>query len=209
MKHIGETIKQRREELGLSQEQLAERLGYKSRSSINKIELGKTDITQSKIVEFANALNTTPAYLMELDTSETTSSLNSKKGFNIPVLGTCPCGIPIEAIEDIIDYEEISHEMAKKGEYFGLIAEGDSMSPRILDGDVIIVRKTSIVDSGKVAIVKVNGNEATCKKVLIDRTGITLVPFNPMHNPISYTKEEVKNLPITICGQVEEVRGKL
>jgi transcriptional regulator with XRE-family HTH domain len=61
---IGDRIKARRELLGISQEELAKKLGYKSRSSINKIELGKNDITQHKVVSFAKALETTPAYLM-------------------------------------------------------------------------------------------------------------------------------------------------
>lgn len=67
MSHIGIKIKQRREELGMSQEELALKLGYKSRSSINKIELGKADVSQSKILSFAKALNTSAAYLMDFD----------------------------------------------------------------------------------------------------------------------------------------------
>lgn len=73
--NLGSRIKKKREELNLSQEDLAKRLGYKSRSTINKIELGKNDITQHKIVAFAEALNTTPAYLMGW-TSEATTKKN-------------------------------------------------------------------------------------------------------------------------------------
>lgn len=97
----------------------------------------------------------------------------------IPVLGSVIAGIPIEAIEDIIDWEEIPEEMSKRGECFALMIKGDSMTPSIQEGDVVIVRKQSDVDSGDIAIVLVNGFEATCKQVMKSSDGITLISFNP------------------------------
>ncbi len=130
------------------------------------------------------------------------------QGVKIPVLGNVAAGIPIEAIEDIIDYEEISEDMASRGEFFGLKIKGSSMEPRIKEGDVVIVRQQPDIESGDVAIVLVNGDSATCKKVVINEGGITLIPFNPTYEPQFYSAEQVVNLPVRIIGKVVELRGK-
>lgn len=131
------------------------------------------------------------------------------KGIQVPVLGTVPAGIPLEAITEILDYEEISPALAASGEYFALRIKGDSMAPRICEGDVVIVKKESTVDSGDIAIVLVNGNEATCKEVQVSPSGITLVGWNvASFTPKFYTNEDVENIPIRIIGRVVEVRIK-
>lgn len=217
MEVLNERIKRLREEKGLSQEDLAKILGYKSRSMINKIEKGINDINQSKIKAFAVALGVSPSYLLGYDDIEERlpspmdeqERLNKKKGVKIAVLGKVAAGIPIEAIEDILDYEEITEEMARTGEFFALQIKGDSMSPRILDGDVVIVRKQSYCESGKTAIVMVNGEDATCKRVLLNDNGITLMPLNPTYMPTFYTNEQIADLPVTIIGQVVELRCKM
>lgn len=127
----------------------------------------------------------------------------------IPVLGYVAAGIPIEAITDILDYEEISPDMVKDGsEYFALKIKGDSMEPKISDGDVVIVRKQSTIDSGQIGIVCVNGDNATCKKVMLQPGGMLLQPLNAAHTPMFYTAEQVESLPITIIGRVVELRAK-
>lgn len=88
-----------------------------------------------------------------------------KLGYKIPVLGTIPAGIPIEAVEEILDYEEIPQEWATQGEYFGLKVKGNSMEPRIMNGDVVICRKQSDAESGNVCVIMVNGNDATLKQI--------------------------------------------
>lgn len=138
------------------------------------------------------------------DLSEEKGKLTKAKGTKIPVLGTCPCGVPVDAVEDIIDYEEITEKLAKTGTYFGLIAKGNSMYPKIEDGDMLIVKQTSTVDAGDIAIVKVNGDEATCKKVIFNDYGITLVSLNSSYEPMIYSKDDIEKLPITICGKVVE-----
>lgn len=130
------------------------------------------------------------------------------KGVSIPVLGKVIAGVPIEAIEDIIDYEEIDAEMAKSGEFFALQISGDSMEPKFSAGDVVIVRKQSTIESGQIAIVRVNGYDATVKKVLINDGGITLVPFNSSYDPIYYSKKQIQELPVEIAGRVVELRAK-
>lgn len=126
----------------------------------------------------------------------------------IPVLGSVAAGIPIEAIEDILDWEEITEEMSRTGEYFGLKIRGDSMMPRIAEGDVVIVKQQSDADSGDVVIAQVNGDSATCKKLYKRKDGISLVSFNPMYEPMDFSEEQVLMLPVTIIGRVVENRQK-
>ena len=105
--------------------------------------------------------------------------------------------------------EEITPAMAAKGEYFALRVKGASMEPLLREGDVVIVRKQESVESGDVAIVMVNGNEATIKKINYQDNGITLVAYNVnVYEPHFYCKEDVVNLPILVAGKVVESRHK-
>lgn len=202
MSTIGQRIKLRREELGLSQEELGKRLGYKSRSSINKIELDQRNLTQSKIKSIADALETTPSYIMGWE--ETTAPTTT--GIKIPVLGRVAAGIPVDAIEDVLDWEEIPQSMAATGEYFGLKIKGDSMLPDIKSGDVVIVRRQEQVENGEIAIVLINGDEATAKKVKHTESGIMLIPNNPSFEPMFFSKAEITTKPVQIIGRVVELR---
>ena len=130
------------------------------------------------------------------------------RGVRIPVLGRVVAGIPIEAIEEILDYEEISESTARTGDYFALQVKGDSMEPRMYEGDVVIVRKQETAQTGDVAIVLVNGDEATVKKIRIMDSGIMLIPFNTKYDPWIYTAEDIERLPVKIIGKVVECRQK-
>lgn len=131
-----------------------------------------------------------------------------KNKFIIPVLGKVVAGYPIEAVENIIDYEEISETMARQGEFFALRIQGDSMQPKFSEGDVVIVRKQEAVDNGDVAIIMVNGDEATIKKIQRFDGGINLIPTNPAYNIITYTNKEIIDLPVKCLGKVVELRAK-
>lgn len=202
MAEIGKKIKEKRKAIGMTQEELAAKLGYKNKSSIAKIETGTNDIVQSKVVAFAKVLDTTVAYLMGWDNSPV------KKGVRINVLGRVAAGIPIDAIEDIIDTEEISKELAQTGEFFGLQIYGNSMEPRICDGDVVIVRQQNDAESGDIVIATVNGDEATCKRLRKYRDGIELVSNNPSYDPMFFSNKEILSKPVKIIGKVIELRGK-
>lgn len=206
---LHQRIKLRRTELNMSQEELAFKLGYKSRSSINKIEMGDNDIPQSKILAFANALDTTPSYLLGIDENKETADKRTAIGIKINVLGSVAAGIPIEAVEDIIDTEEISEDMANTGDFFGLKIKGDSMEPRIYDGDVVIVRRQDDADSGDIVIALVNGDDATCKRLAKYAGGIGLISLNPKYAPMMFSNEDIKKKPVRIIGKVVELRGKL
>ena len=205
MLKLYENIKRLREEKGLSQEALAKLTGYTDRSSITKIEKGQVDLQQSKIELFAKALGTTSKDLVGWDDVETKSS---KKGVTINVLGRVAAGIPIEAIEDIIDTEEIAEEMAKTGEFYGLQIHGDSMSPKMDEGDVVIVRKQEDAESGDIVIARINGDDATCKRLAKYEHGIALISLNSKYEPMYFSNEEIETKPVEIIGKVVELRAK-
>ena len=132
----------------------------------------------------------------------------AKKSIQIPVLGKVAAGIPFSAVEDVIDYEEISEEMAHSGEIFALKIKGDSMEPEIRNGDVVIVRSQDSAESGDIVIALVNGNDATCKRLVRYATGIRLMPINPSYEPMYYSNEEIESKPVKIIGKVIENRRK-
>ncbi len=118
-------------------------------------------------------------------------------------------GIPMECIEDIIDTEEISADMLKGGkQYFGLKVKGNSMEPEYLDGDTLILEKVEDCESGQDAVVMVNGDAGTFKRVFKSENGIILQPLNSAYAPMPYTNEDIINKPIKIIGKVIELRRK-
>ena len=127
----------------------------------------------------------------------------------IPVLGDVAAGIPIEAIENIVDYEEIDAALAATGEFFGLRIKGSSMEPRIREGDVVIVRKQSDANTGDTSVVLVNGDSATVKRIKKDPDGsLWLIPNNPAYDTQHFSLDEIRDRPVTIIGKVVELRGK-
>ena len=131
-----------------------------------------------------------------------------EKGMKIPVLGEVAAGTPIFAEENYIGSEEISEELASTGEFFGLRIHGDSMSPRISDGDIVIVRQQDDAESGDIVIVLINGDSATCKRLLKTTEGIFLQSFNPAYEPIKFSNKDIIEKPVRIIGKVVENRQK-
>lgn len=204
---IGNNIRRARELKGLTQYELAKRMGYKSRSTIARIENGDNDVSQSKLKKFADILDVSIDFL--LDDGKDKASVSRPKGVRIPVLGNVAAGIPITAVTDVEDWEEIPEKLASSGTYFALRIKGQSMEPRIKDGDVVIVKQQEDVDSGDVAIVLVNGDEATVKEVKKLDTGIMLIGWNTaVYSPRFYSAKDIKSLPVRIIGKVVELRGK-
>lgn len=200
---MAERIKERRLQMAYTQEELAQKLGLQ-KSAIAKYENGRVEnIKRSVIADMANILECSPSYLMGWDEPP-----HSRKGVTINVLGRVAAGIPLEAIEDIIDTEEISEEMAKTGEFFGLQIDGDSMEPRMQKGDVVIVRKQDDAESGDIVIAMINGDDATCKRLRKYRDGIELISNNPSYEPMFFSNEEIMSKPVKIIGKVVELRGK-
>lgn len=205
--NIGQLINQRRIALNLTLEEVGNAVGV-SKSTVKKWEDGFiSNMKRDKISELAKVLKISPVSLItgELVVND---SLAPHGKHLIPVLGKVVAGYPIEAVENILDYEEISDEMAQQGDFFALQVKGDSMEPRIKEGDVVIVRKQEDVDSGDIAIMLVNGDEATIKKVQKFSGGINLIPSNSSYEVITYTNKEVLSLPVRCLGKVVELRAK-
>lgn len=201
-------IKELRESKGLSQAALADALDL-DRTTINKYEAGDSRPNRN-VKKIASFFNVSADYILGISSiknPETIKKDASTKGVRIPVLGSVVAGIPMEAIENIEDYEEIPEVMARQGEYFALKIKGRSMEPKLVEGDIVIVKKMSDVDSGSIAIVLVNGDEATCKQVKKVDGGIMLYGFNSdVYEPHFYSTENIRNLPVQIIGQVVESR---
>lgn len=196
-------LRELRKQHYLNQEHLAKQIGV-SRSTIAMWETGGSQPDNISLQKLADFFNVTVDYLLGRDSNSTKSS----KGIRIPVLGKVQAGIPLDAIEDILDYEEITPEMAAQGEHFALQIKGNSMSPRIQEGDVVIVRKQSDVENGDIAVVLVNGDDATIKKIKKRPEGIMLLSNNPSYDPMFYSNQDIQQLPLIILGKVVELRGK-
>lgn len=128
----------------------------------------------------------------------------------IPLLGKVPAGVPIEAIQDILGYEEIPASMLNSGEnYFALKIEGDSMYPEYMSGDVIIVKQQPDCSSGDDCIVMVNGDDATFKRVVKQENNLILKPLNNQYEPYVFSEYDIMTKPVKIIGIAIEVRRKL
>lgn len=204
MSTIGSRIRNRREELGLSQDELGKRLGYKSRSSINKIELDQRSLTQSKIKAIADALETTPSYIMGWNEPDVKLDEEDLKFFDnlfpietkkFPLLGNIACGKPIFADEQFEAYVEAGANIKAD---FCLRAKGDSMiGARIYDGDIVFIHKQEMVDDGEIAAVLID-DEATLKRVYYDQENnvIQLFAENPQYKTMRFVGEELNHIRI-------------
>ncbi len=148
-------------------------------------------ITQSDLLEERSIKNT-----------------NSTNAVSIPVLGRVAAGIPINAITEIIDTEEIPEDLAKTGDFFALQIQGDSMEPKISNGDVVIVRQQDDAETGDTVIALINGDDAVCKRLRKYKEGLELISTNPSYSPLYFDEETIKNKPVRIIGKVIELRAK-
>lgn len=197
MNDVGQRIKNLRKQKPMSQALLAELIGVDRRTVIN-YEQGDTEPPLEKIENIAKVFGVSTDYIRHGKPTST----------KVPVYGRVAAGIPLEAIEDVIDFEEIPQHWDNSFDYFALKITGDSMQPRMYSGDVAIVRKQDDIESGDIGIVLINGQDATVKKILKSESGITLQPLNYNYQPAFYTNQDVIDLPVKILGKVIELRAK-
>ncbi len=185
-----------RRNANMKQIELCKLLGI-SQATLSSWENGKYEPDINQLRELSKIFDTSIDYIVG----------NSPAGRPVPVLGTIPAGVPLEAIEDVLDYEELPESMFSGGrEYFALKIEVDSMMPRYEDGDVVILRQQDSCESGQDCAVLVNGNDATFKRVRMNEKTLTLQPLNPAYEPMVYTTNEVAELPVRILGVAVEIR---
>lgn len=195
------------DDANMEQKELAVALGIPA-DTVSSWRRKKSASYTKYLPQIAEALNTTTEYLLMGDDPRQKNA-SSTKGKCVPVLGDVAAGIPIEAVEDIVDYEEIDAALAATGDFFGLRIKGASMEPRIREGDVVIVRKQDDADTGDTAVVLVNGDSATVKRIKKEPDGgLWLLPNNPAYDPQHFSPAEVAEKPVRIIGRVVELRGK-
>lgn len=210
---FNDTLRALRQKRDMTQAEVAREL-FISQAAYSKYEVGTSSPNPETLARLADVLGVSVDYLVGNGAGP------KRLGYvRIPVLSRVAAGIPIDAIEDIIDediidediigWEDISAAAAGDGKYFGLQIKGHSMEPKISDGDIVIVRRQPDVDSGDIAVVLVNGDDATVKRVKKVPQGVTLIPSNPAYDPMYYTNAEIKSLPVKILGRVVELRAKL
>lgn len=200
---IAENIKKIRERFDLTQDELGEIAGV-SGGAVSTWERGTAEPRMGAVQKIADKLNISKSDIVDDDSNVET--YNAPAGARIPVYGCIPAGLPLEAIDCIDGYVDVPSEWLAKGdEYFGLRVKGDSMSPKYLDGDLIILRRQPDCESGQDAAVRVNGDEATLKKVVKLMDGIMLQPLNPEYTPRQYDYTDEFN-PVEIMGVVVQLR---
>lgn len=186
-----------------TQQDMCNDLKY-SKATVSAWVNGTRTPKMDRIDEMCRYFNCTREDLM-LDAREA----YRKRSFSVPVYARVAAGLPLEAVEDIVDREEIPERLASLGEYYGLRIKGDSMAPRIENGDVVIVRKQSDADDGDIVIALVNGNDAVCKRLRKYADSIALVSNNAAYSPMYFTLADTQDIPVRIIGKVVELRGKM
>ena len=200
-------IEQRLNELGIKRSKMLADLGIPS-STFSTWKKKDAAPDRKYLVALSDYLGLSTDYILTGEKEDIKKIKLDDEPVQIRVLGKVAAGVPIEAVEDVIGEETISKKMAETGDYFGLRISGDSMEPSIHHGSIVIVRQQDDVENGDIAIVIVNGEDATCKKIEKFENGIMLVPINKAYEEKFYTNEEIEKLPVRIIGKVVESRTK-
>lgn len=195
---IGKRIANLREEYGWKQYELAQKMDLNP-AALNKIENGKRSIKEEEISKVAQIFGISTDTLLGVNTP--------RPGNRIPILGTVVAGQPAYAAENIVGWEEVTDKVSMQGKLFALKVKGSSMEPEFKEGDIVIVREQPDIESGDIAVVLINGDEATLKKVKKDPNGLFLYAFNQaVYEPHFYSNNDIETLPVRIVGRVIENR---
>ena len=203
---FGEKIKKLRLDKNWTQEYVADKLSI-SIPALSRYESGTYEPKSlSMISDFAKLYGVTTDYLLGLDLNFDENAIEDV--VQIPVYGKISAGQPLEMVENIIDYTYITAEQARKGSYFALEVNGDSMDKIIPNGSRVVVRKQEELENGEIGVIVVNGNDATVKRYERDEDNVYLYPEsnNPEHKIQRYCLRET---PVSILGKVESYNKKL
>lgn len=197
---LSDSLKSYRREANLSQKALAEMLDV-SQSTVAMWESGKNSPEYNTLVKIAAIFNVSMDSLA--------GNPAGKISKDIPVLGYVRAGMPTNAVEEVLAYENILVSPYDPDEYFALIIKGNSMAPRMMEGDCVIVRKCPSFISGDICVVMVGDNDATVKKVVKTESGIMLIPLNSSFQTLFYSFEDMEKIPVSILGKVTELRARM
>ena len=186
-----------------------------SKASISEYLSGNYEPKQRNIFKIAQALNVSPSYLRGVDIAAQSSTPAApaprpqKKGVRVPVFFSIVADAPLEDSE-VIDYEAIDAELARTGDFFALLIRDESMQPVLFVDDIVIVRKQATAETGDIAVILIDGDAATVKKIHRNHGGLMLIGYNAaIYEPHFYTNDEIESLPVQILGKVVELRRKL
>ena len=211
---LGRYLKQLREAKGLSLRE-ADKLSSISYTHLNMIENGKRNVTPALLRNLAQLYNVNYLDLYEkagyIDLIEDEKNIKTDILGNpvvpIPLVGTVKAGYNYLAQENWIGTIDAETSLVGDGkDYFALKVKGDSMAPVFIEDDIVIIKKQNDCENNEFAVVIINGDEGTLKKIKKTDNGIILQPLNPAYGPVMYTKEEMETIPIIIVGVVKQLK---
>lgn len=208
------SIKAARQAAKMTQQAVADYLQI-LQTSYARYESGAREPDIATLEKLANLFHVSIDYLTRKDTAysvqqQEIKKRKEKKYVTVPVYGVIPAGVPFEAIQDIIDFEDLAVDSGKLGHtYFALNIKGDSMEPDYRSGDTIIIQQQEYCNSGDDCVVMVNGDDATFKRVRLQENGLTLQPLNPQYDPRFFSAKEIQELPVRILGVCIEIRRRI
>lgn len=203
--NMGERLKELRLQKGATQEEVGKVINV-TKPTIMKYEKGLVEnLKRSSIEKLAKYFNVTPSYLMCID-DEKIDVLGNPL-VTIPLVGTVKAGYDYLAQENIVGTIDVEKSLVGNGEdYFALKVKGDSMAPVFLENDTVVIKKQNDCENNEFAVVIINGDEGTLKKVKKTDSGIILQPLNPAYGPVMYTYEEMQSIPVLIVGIVKQLK---
>ena len=180
------------------------------KSAISQYLSGLYEAKQKSIFKLASVLNVSEAWLMGMDVPMEKITKLDKLGnpvTEIPLLGTVKAGYDYMAQENWDGMIEVDKNIIKDGsDYFALKIKGDSMSPVLIEDDIVIIKKQEDFENGDLVVAIINGDEATIKKGKKSDNSILLQPLNTNYEPLIFTYDEIKNIPVTIVGIVKQLK---
>lgn len=203
--NMGERLKELRLKKGATQEEVGKIINV-TKPTIMKYEKGLVEnLKRSSIEKLAKYFDVAPSYLMCLDENEIDCLGNPVT--SIPILGTVKAGYDYLAQENWIGTIDVETSLVGNGnEYFALKVHGDSMSPVLIEDDIVIIKKQNDFENGDIVVAIINGNEATIKKGKKNDSSILLQPLNSAYEPLIFTYDEMKTIPVEIIGIVKQLK---
>lgn len=204
--NIGDIIKKRRAELDLTLEQIGDAVGV-TKSTVRKWESGNIEnMKRDKISLLAKVLKLNPVTFITGEYTELTNvtPIDQSYVFNIPVYNSVSAGFGATAVDYVIGYMPVYFENPSvAADCICINVEGDSMYPKIEDGDTIVVRKQNCVDSGTIAVVLIDGEEGLVKKIVYDESSIELHSINPMYPTVRFEGKDMNR--VQVVGAVKKI----
>ncbi|MBO5109575.1 MAG: helix-turn-helix domain-containing protein [Clostridia bacterium] len=201
---LGERLAAARKAARLTQNDVADQLGIR-RQTYSAYERGVSTPDAHTVGILAKMFGVSADALI----TEPSVKKHGTEYCTVPVYGRLFPSAPYGTEAELLDYEEVDASLCEGATLSALVIRGGEMEPRMAEGDVVIFRRQAEIPTGSLAVVSVGGGEATVRRLIRYTDGIRLVPLNPAYEPLYYTSEEIRTLPLTFYGKVVELRAKL